>query len=104
MTVAVLALALTPLALAQAPAGDAQAGKKKISMCAGCHGIPGYRTAYPAVYHVPLIGGQQASYLVRALQAYRSGERSHPSMRGIATGLGDQDMADIAAYYAGSSK
>jgi cytochrome c553 len=68
-------------------------------MCEGCHGIPGYRTAYPDVYAVPKLGGQQAAYLVRALQAYKSGERSHPSMRGIAAGLSEQDMADMAAYY-----
>ena len=68
-------------------------------MCEGCHGIAGYRTAYPDVYSVPKLGGQQPTYLVRAMQAYKSGERTHPSMRGIAAGLSDQDMADIAAYY-----
>ena len=88
-------------ASAQQPAvaGDARAAHKKVQMCEGCHGIPGYRTAYPEVYSVPKLGGQQAAYLVRAMQAYKSGERTHPSMRGIASGLSDQDMADIAAYY-----
>ena len=80
--------------------GDAAAGKQKTAMCQGCHGIPGYKTAFPAVYHVPKLGGQHAGYLVKALQAYKSGERSHPSMKGIAAGLSDQDMADLAAYYA----
>lgn len=80
--------------------GDAAAGKQKIAMCQGCHGIPGYKTAFPAVYHVPRLGGQHASYLVKALQAYKSGERSHPTMKGIAAGLSDKDMADLAAYYA----
>ena len=97
----VLALFCTHAAIAQqpAPAGDAKAAHKKVQMCEGCHGIPGYRTAYPEVYSVPKLGGQQPTYLVRAMQAYKSGERTHPSMRGIAAGLSDQDMADIAAYY-----
>jgi cytochrome c553 len=94
------ALLLSP-AEAQQPAGDAAAAKGKISMCVGCHGIPGYKTAFPEVYHVPLIAGQQPEYIVKALQAYKSGERSHPSMRGIAESLSEQDMADLAAYYGG---
>jgi cytochrome c553 len=92
-------LALAGPALAQAPAGNAEAAKSKISMCTGCHGIPGYKTVYPNVYHVPMITGQQPVYLLNALQAYRSGVRSHPSMRGVAQSLSDQDMADLAAYY-----
>jgi cytochrome c553 len=80
--------------------GDAAAGKHKTALCEGCHGIPGYKTAFPAVYHVPKLGGQHASYIVKALQGYKSGERSHPTMRAIAAGLTDQDMADLAAYYA----
>jgi cytochrome c553 len=93
-------------ALAQQPAGggDPKAAQNKIAMCEGCHGIAGYRTAYPTVYHVPKLGGQQPAYLVNALKAYKSGERSHPSMRGIAAGLSEQDMADLAAYYAGPAK
>lgn len=85
---------------AVAQQGDASAALDKRSICIGCHGIPGYRTAFPAVYPVPKLGGQHAAYIVRALQAYRSGERSHPSMRAIAQTLTDQDMADLAAYYA----
>ena len=92
-------LALAAPALAQAPVGNAEAAKSKISMCVGCHGIPDYKTAYPHVYHVPMITGQQPVYIVNALQAYKSGARSHPSMRGIAQGLSEQDMADLAAYY-----
>ena len=92
-------LALAAPALAQAPAGNAEAAKSKISMCIGCHGIPGYKTVYPHVYRVPMITGQQPVYIVNALQAYKSGARSHPSMRGIAQGLSDKDMADLAAYY-----
>jgi cytochrome c553 len=96
-----LALALPGLASAQssAPAGDAAAGAQKTQMCSGCHGIEGWRTAYPEVYKVPKIGGRHARYLVKALQEYRSGKRSHPSMRAIAASLSDQDMADLAAYY-----
>jgi cytochrome c553 len=82
-----------------APTGDASAGGKKNQMCTGCHGIVGWRTAYPEVYKVPKIGGQHAAYIVKALQEYKSGERSHPSMRAIAASLSEQDMADLAAYY-----
>lgn len=86
-------------ALAQAPAGNAEAAKNKMSMCEGCHGVPDYNTAFPYVYHVPMIEGQQAVYIIGALQAYKSGARSHPTMRAIAQGLSEQDMADLAAYY-----
>jgi cytochrome c553 len=81
----------------------AQGAKDKISMCTGCHGIPGYKTAYPVVYHVPKIGGQSPAYLANALKAYRAGDRWHPSMRGIAASLTDADIEQIAAYY-GSAK
>ena len=99
-----LALALAPAAHAQGVTGNAEAAKNKISMCTGCHGIPGYHTAYPEVYHVPKIGGQQAGYIVSALKQYKSGARWHPSMRGIAASLSEQDMADLAAYYSGAPK
>ena len=102
-----LAICLAPAFAQTAPAapnagivGTAQAGAKKVSACIGCHGIPEYKTAFPVVYRVPKISGQNEKYLVVALEAYRSGERSHPSMRGIAAGLSDQDIADLAAYYA----
>ena len=85
-------------------AGDAERAKGKLSMCIGCHGIPAYRTAYPEVYSVPLIAGQSPAYIVSALKAYKSGERNHPSMRGIAASLSDQDMADLAAYYGQAKK
>ncbi len=96
-------LALPSFAWSQAaPSGDAVAGQRKTQMCAGCHSIPGWRTAYPEVYSVPKIGGQHPAYIVKALQAYKSGERNHPSMRAIAASLSDQDMADLAAYYGGA--
>jgi cytochrome c553 len=84
------------------PSGDATAGQRKTQMCSGCHGIRGWRTAYPEVYGVPMIAGQHPSYIVKALQEYKSGERSHPSMRAIAASLSEKDMADLAAYYGGS--
>jgi len=98
---AVAMLAVSALALGQPAAvqGDAAAGQQKIQMCGGCHGIPGWRTAYPEVYSVPIIGGQHPAYIVKALQGYKSGERSHPSMRAVAATLSDKDMADLAAYY-----
>ncbi len=96
-TVFVAAVAFVPFAVAAQ--GNADAAKSKVSMCVGCHGIPGYRTAFPVVYSVPKIGGQSAKYIENALIAYRKGDRSHPSMRGIAGSLSDQDIADLAAYY-----
>ena len=90
--------------LAQQPAGDPAEAHKKIAMCEGCHGIPGYKTAYPVVYHVPKLGGQTEAYLANALNAYKSGQRKHPSMRGIAASLSDKDIADLAAYYARGHK
>lgn len=88
-------------ALAQQPLkGDADlAHRDKTAMCIGCHGLPGYRTAYPHVYHVPKIAGQQPGYIVAALKEYRAKQRWHPSMQGIAGSLTDQDIADLAAYY-----
>jgi len=82
-----------------AQTGNAEAGREKIAMCLGCHEIPGWRTAFPEVYRVPMIAGQHPQYIVKALQEYRSGERSHPSMRAIAGSLTDEDMANLAAYY-----
>ena len=91
-------------AAAQQPQTKSPQAEPNVSMCIGCHGLAGYRTAYPEVYHVPKIAGQQAEYIVKALQAYKSGARQHPSMRGIAASLSDKDMADLATYYAGGGK
>ena len=49
---------------------------------------------------MPVLGGQSEKYVASALSAYKKGERNHPTMRGIAAGLSDQDIADLAAYYA----
>ena len=100
LTVAVAAMTLAGTVNAQALKGDIKAAESKVAMCIGCHAIPGYRISYPEIYTVPLIGGQNAAYIVSALQAYKKGERKHPTMRGIAGTLTDQDMADIAEYYA----
>ena len=83
-----------------AHAQDAQRGSTKVQMCIGCHGIVGYQADFPQVYHVPRIAGQDAKYIAGALTAYRSGDRKHPTMRGIAASLTDTDIADVAAYYA----
>lgn len=84
---------------AQEVKGDAKAAEQKIAMCIGCHGIKGYQASFPEVYKVPMISGQNAKYIVAALNAYKKGERKHPTMRGIADSLSEQDMADVAAYY-----
>jgi cytochrome c553 len=93
--------AVTALSAQVLAAGDPASGKLKTQMCEGCHGIPDYRTAYPDVYSVPKLGTQSATYIVKALQDYKSGARKHPTMRGIAASLSDKDMADVAAYYTG---
>lgn len=98
-------------AFAQAPAaptagaatvkGDAKAGRQKAqAICSGCHGVPGTKTAFPEVYHVPKIGGQNEAYIVAALKAYRAGERYNATMKGLVSALSDKDIANIAAYYA----
>ena len=105
---AAVALAAPAFAQQAAPqstlTGNPAEAHKKIAMCEGCHGIPGYKTAYPAVYHVPMLGGQSPAYITNALNAYKSGQRRHPSMRGIAASLSDKDIADLAAYYAEGHK
>ena len=93
-----------PAAEEKKPATAAKTGQgleNAVALCIGCHGIPGYKTAFPDVYHVPKIAGQQPGYIVNALKAYKSGERSHPSMRGIAASLSEEDMKQLADYYGG---
>ena len=104
LTPAALFTALAALALPLHAEGDAAAGQDKTAMCAGCHGIPGFRTAYPETYHVPKLGGQNAAYIVSALKAYKAGDRTHPTMKAIAASLSEQDMADLAAYYSAAGK
>lgn len=99
-SICAMALALgSVFATAASAAGDAAAGKIKAQPCLGCHGIPGYFNVYPT-YRVPKVGGQHSDYIVAALKAYKAGERSHPTMRAQAASLSEQDMADIAAFFA----
>lgn len=102
LTFTLCATVLMALSVPAQAAGDPKAGHLKNSMCAGCHGIPGWRTAYPEVYSVPKLGGQHADYIVAAMKSYQNGDRSHPSMKGIAGSLSDQDIEDLAAYYSSS--
>jgi len=97
----IVLLALAPLAVqAQAPTGDATRGKALAYTCNGCHAIPNYKNVYPT-YSVPKLHGQRPEYLVAALKAYKSGERSHGTMHSQASSMSEQDMADIAAYLSG---
>src|SRR3954452_22324535 len=95
----VTAHAQTPTAPAQQNA-PATSIESKVAMCIGCHGIKGYQASFPEVHKVPMISGQSAKYIVAALTAYKNGDRKHPTMRGIADALSEQDMNDIGAYYA----
>ena len=88
----------------EAPQQDKPTLENFHAQCIGCHGIPGYKTAYPHVYHVPKIAGQQPGYIVAALKAYKSGARSHPSMRGIAASLSEDQMKQLAEYYGAPAK
>ena len=82
-------------------AADAAHGQILAYTCLGCHGIPNYRNVYPT-YDVPKLSGQRADYLVTALKAYKSKERSHATMHAHAASMSEQDMADIAAYLSGT--
>jgi cytochrome c553 len=97
---------LMGVAVALGVAGAAQAQDMgttksggKVAMCIGCHGIPGYKVAYPQLYHVPMIAGQSGKYIENALKAYRGGERRHPTMAAIAATLTDKDIEELAKYY-----
>ncbi|HOV96458.1 MAG TPA: cytochrome c, partial [Thermomonas sp.] len=83
--------------------GDASRGKGLVYTCKGCHGLTGYKNAYPS-YHVPMIGGQSETYLRNALTEYRTGKRKHPTMQAQAESFSEQDIADIAAYLSSLKK
>ncbi len=87
-------------AVPAAPVGDATRGKQLTYTCQGCHGVTGYKNAYPN-YHVPKIGGQSPQYLVNALNEYQQGKRKHPTMQAQAESFSAQDIADIAAFLSG---
>lgn len=80
--------------------GDPKRGEVLAYTCQGCHGVPGYKNAYPN-YSVPNLGGQHAKYIVSALTAYAAGERPHQTMHGQASWLSEQDRVDIAAFLQG---
>ena len=82
------------------PKGDPQRGKAISYTCLGCHGIDGYKNAYPN-YSVPELEGQHPEYLAAALKEYRDGDRSHLTMHSQASELSDRDIVDIVAYFAG---
>jgi cytochrome c553 len=100
LAAAVACVTLTAQAQAPAqPAAGAKSIEARTAMCMGCHNIIGYKSSFPEVYQVPMIAGQSEKYIVAALNAYRSGDRKHPTMRAIAGSLSDQDINDIAKYY-----
>ncbi|MCL4150735.1 UNVERIFIED_CONTAM: hypothetical protein GTU68_010584 [Idotea baltica] len=80
-------------------AGDADEGEKKAYTCLGCHGVLHYVNTYPT-YHVPRLGGQHKEYLIAALKAYRAKTRAHTTMQANAALLSDEDIEDIAEYFA----
>ena len=86
-----------PAAAPATPSGDATRGKGLTYTCRGCHGVEGYKNAYPS-YHVPKLGGQSEVYLRNALLEYRGANRKHPTMQAQAESFSEQDIADIAAY------
>ena len=84
-------------AAAGALVGDPKTGHQLTYTCQGCHGITGYKNAYPS-FKVPLIGGQSAEYLAQALTEYKKGNRKHPTMQAQSESFSDQDIADLSAY------
>jgi cytochrome c553 len=98
-----LLVCATTLSAGAPAAGDAAAGKTKAFTCMGCHGVPSYNNVYPT-YKVPKLGGQHAQYLAAALEAYRNGQRSHQTMQAQAKTLSEQDIQDIAAFFAQSGE
>ncbi|MDH3712302.1 MAG: cytochrome c [Gammaproteobacteria bacterium] len=92
-------IALGMTAATVSAAGDADKGKEKSAVCASCHGVDGNSTI-PAN---PRLAGQHASYLLQALHDYKSGARKNPIMAGFAGTLSEEDMQDLAAYFASQS-
>ena len=95
-TLLTLCAIFAPPALAE---GNINRGETLAYTCLGCHGIEGYRNAYPS-YHVPKLGGQKAAYIAAAVRGYRDGTRTHPTMTAQASSLSDQDIDDAAAFLA----
>ena len=99
LQISIASLAFAAMFGNAAHAQSVEAGQKKVAMCIGCHGIVGYQASFPEVHKVPMIAGQNAKYIAASLNAYAKGERKHPTMRGIAQTLSEQDIADISAFY-----
>jgi len=92
-----LAIAATVMMASPVFAGDAAAGKAKAGMCAACHGAAGIS----AIPMYPNLAGQKEAYLAKQLKDFKSGARKDPVMAPMAMALNDEDVANIAAYYAG---
>jgi len=99
LTTAALAVGILLGTTTNVLAGDAAAGEKKAYTCLGCHGVLHYVNTYPT-YHVPKLGGQHKEFLIAALKAYRAKTRSHTTMQANAALLTDEDIEDIAEYFA----
>lgn len=82
---------------AHAAGGDYRRGLEKSQVCQSCHGRTGNESLQPSY---PRLAGQHEDYLVHALKSYRSGSRQNAVMAGFAGNLSDQDIADLAAWYA----
>ncbi len=98
--VAALLVVVAPIGVV---VGDPTAGAETAQTCLGCHGVEGYRNTYPS-YHVPKIGGQSAAYLEEALVAYREGRRDHPTMSAQAGRISEEDIRNVAAFFAGEEQ
>ena len=94
---AIFLIAMLILAVPAAAEGDVEQGKQLGFTCLGCHGIEGYRNAYPS-FRVPRLGGQQGAYIEAALRAYREGTRPHPTMKAQAAALTTQDIENLVAW------
>lgn len=84
----------------QAEEGDSVRGENLAWSCMGCHAVDSARNSYPS-YRVPMLGGQNETYLYQSLVAYRDGQRKHSTMQAQARSLSDQDLRDLAAFFAG---
>ncbi|MCB1864460.1 MAG: cytochrome c [Chromatiales bacterium] len=91
--------AVVALAAGNVTAGDAAAGKARAGACAGCHGATGVSN----VPMYPNLAGQKEAYLVKAIKAYKSGERGDPTMKAMVAALSDADVDNLAAFYAGQA-
>jgi cytochrome c553 len=92
-------MSLAVVAEGSLAAGDAAAGEGKVVMCAACHGADG-NSAAP---NFPKLAGLGEKYLTKQMMDIKSGARNVPEMTGMLTALSDQDIADIAAFFAGKT-